>query len=197
MASAVQLDGGVVVLDVGAREDPALADHAADAAHRVRAAAEPEQVDLVARLVIADEKAVGVVDVGFHPVAEGAAGQAVEEIAGADALIVVDHLQRRAIALRDAVGDLHDVGGRRNAVALLVGAVPRSIAAQDQPFHRRPSQRWLASPTSSRTSASVLPDDFSTWKEWSAPSSQCISHGARTVARAFCIMSGRLEPFSR
>src|SRR5256885_8683404 len=38
------------------------------------------------RIVIADEKAVGVADVGFHPVAEGAAGQAVEEIPGADTL---------------------------------------------------------------------------------------------------------------
>ena len=46
--------------------------------HTVRAAAEPEQLDLVARLVIADEKALGVVDVGFHPGAE-ATGQAVEE----------------------------------------------------------------------------------------------------------------------
>src|SRR2546425_2549251 len=75
--------------------------------------AEAEQIDLVAPL-------------------EGAAGQAVEEISGADALIVVDHLQRRAVALRDAVGELHDVGGRGNAVALLVGAVPRSIAARSE-----------------------------------------------------------------
>src|SRR6266851_3081341 len=67
--------------------------------------------------------------------------------------------------------------------SLLVGAVPRSIAAQDQPFHRRASQRWLTSPTSSRTSASVLPDDFSTWKEWSAPSSQSISELLRLARR--------------
>src|SRR2546430_12419520 len=148
---------------------------------RVRAAAEAEQVDLVARVVIADEKAVGVADVGFHPVAEGAAGQAVEEIPGADTLIVVDHLQRRAIALRDAVGELDDVGGSGNAVALLVGAVPRSVAAQHQPLHRRASQRWLASPASSRTAAAGLPDDLSTWDERAAAFSQCISHRAPTL----------------
>ena len=74
-----------------------LADTMCCLQHTVRAAAEAEQTDLVARLVIADEKGLGVVDVGFHPVAEGAR-QAVEEISGADALIVVDDLQRRAIA---------------------------------------------------------------------------------------------------
>src|SRR2546430_5305660 len=137
---------------------------------RVRAAAEAEQVDLVARVVIADEKAVGVADVGFPPVAEGAAGQAIEEIPGADTLIVVDHLQRRAIALRDAVGELDDIGGSGNAVALLVGAVPRSVAAQHQPLHRRASQRWLPPPASSGTSAAGLPPGFSPVDERSGPS---------------------------
>ncbi len=74
-----------------------LADTMCCLQHTVRAAAEAERMDLVARLVIADEKGLGVVDVGFHPVAEGAR-QAVEEISVADALIVVDDLQRRAIA---------------------------------------------------------------------------------------------------
>ena len=55
-----------------------LADTMCCLQHTVRAAAEAEQTDLVARLVIADEKGLGVVDVGFHPGAE-ATGQAVEE----------------------------------------------------------------------------------------------------------------------
>src|SRR6266550_7983405 len=44
---------------------------------------------------------------------------------------------------------------------------------------------------STRTSASVLPDDFRTWNPWSAPSSQCIFQLVLTVLSAASIKSRR------
>src|SRR2546421_393633 len=93
---AVELIRRVVVAHEGPREDAALANHAADAAHRERAAAEAEEKDLVARLVVGDEETVGVVDVVLDAAAEGAAAHAVDHVPGAHALVVVDHLQRAA-----------------------------------------------------------------------------------------------------
>ena len=79
---AVECDGVAVVAHRAPLEDAALADHAADAAHRERAAAEAEEVQLVPRLVVRHEEPVGVVDVLLQPLAEGAAGHPVERVAG-------------------------------------------------------------------------------------------------------------------
>src|SRR2546421_3238848 len=133
---AVELIRRVVVAHERPREDAALANHAADAAHGERAAAEAEEKDLVARLVVGNEKTISVVDVVLDAAAEGAAAHSVDHVAGPYALVVVDHLQRAAgVALRDAVTELHDVGRAGHAVALLVGGVPRPVAAQHQPLH--------------------------------------------------------------
>ena len=63
----------------------------------MRAAAESEDVDRIARLVVRDQEAIGVVDIRSQPVAERAAPDAVSKVARSDALIVVDDLQRAVL----------------------------------------------------------------------------------------------------
>src|SRR5690606_38886267 len=64
---AVKLDCFTVLGNRRAPENAALANHAAQAACRERAATESEQKDLVARLVVPDEEAVRLMDVLFEP----------------------------------------------------------------------------------------------------------------------------------
>src|SRR5918996_134635 len=142
----VQLARRLVVLDRVAPEDAALADHAHDAARGERAAAEAEEEQLVVGLVVADEEAVGIVDVVLQALAERAPGHAIDEVPGADTLIVVEDLRNAPRALGGPVGEPHDVGRAGNALALLIGAVPRAVAADNQTLHFR-----RLTPASART----------------------------------------------
>jgi len=133
----IELERLVVVRGVLRREDAALADHAHHAARRERAAAEAEHEELVAELVVADEEAVGVVNVFLHALADRAAGDPVDGVAGADALVVVGDLRDAGeIMLGYPVGKAHDVRRTRPAVVIgLVRGVPGAVAANDESFH--------------------------------------------------------------
>jgi hypothetical protein len=105
-AVAVQLDGLAIAAHGRAAQYSALADHAAQAPCRECAAAEAEDEDLVAALVVADEEAVRLVDVFLEPGPERAARETVEAVAGADTLIVIGDLRDGAVAFRDTRGEL-------------------------------------------------------------------------------------------
>ncbi len=111
------------------------------AAHRERAAAEAEQVELVAGLVVVDDEPVQRADIVLHAVAERAVGDAVHRAAlGADAIVVIDDLINAVRCARtDRTRDLGHV--RRPALAglliLLVTDVPGAVGAEDDPFHER------------------------------------------------------------
>jgi hypothetical protein len=114
-------------------EEPDQPDQAAETAHRVRAAREAEEKQLVARLIIVDEEAIRLLDVLGQAHAEEAADEPVQQIAGADPGVIEHDL-----------GHPEVVGGTNGAdhldhvrwVVLLVGPVPRSIAADDQSLLR-------------------------------------------------------------
>jgi hypothetical protein len=137
-AAAIERHGVTVLADRCALEDAAFPDHADQAACGIRPTTEAEHEQLVAILVVADQKPVRIEHVVLEPVAERATRKPVEHVARAHALAVVHDL-RHAIgrALGDAEGKLHHVGGTRLAVALLIGAVPRAVAAQNEAFHLR------------------------------------------------------------
>src|SRR5690606_17210150 len=126
-----------------APENAALANHAAQAACREGAATEPEQKDLVARLVVRDEETVGLMDVLFESPTEGAARHSIQAIARADPLVVVHELWDIPVPLGDPKRDLHDVGRARDVVFLLVGPIPRSVAANDESFHAPPRRAGI------------------------------------------------------
>src|SRR5262245_43799997 len=120
-------------------QDAALAHHADDAARREGAAAEAEEEKLVAGLVVADEEAVGVVNVVVEALADGAARDAIDRVARADALVVIDDLRHPGgIPLRHPVAEPDHVRRTGLVVGLLVGAVPGAVAAKDESFHEVP-----------------------------------------------------------
>jgi hypothetical protein len=77
------------------------------------------------------------VDVVLEPLAERAARIPIDDVAGTDPLVVIDDLGRVPITLGDAIGEPHHVGRARDTVVLLVSAIPRAVAANDQSLHGR------------------------------------------------------------
>ncbi len=114
--------------------------------------AEPEEVDLVARLVVGEEEAIGVEDVVAQPTPERPTGEAIQKVSGADALIVEDDLRHSVrVTLGDAVRQLDHVRRAERALLLLVCPVPGPITADDEAFHVT-----VASVRSLRMSSSML-----------------------------------------
>src|SRR5690606_31149924 len=112
----------------GGAEDAGQVDQPGEAAGGVGAAGEPEQIDLVAGVVVVTEKAVAVDDVGIQSCSAEAAAD-LFSIAGAYATAVVEDLAGAPAVHRwygaqqlDHIGDL---------VALVVG-VPGAVQAQDE-----------------------------------------------------------------
>src|SRR5690606_17679816 len=116
--------------------------HEADErAYRERAAAEPEEVELVPRLVVVDDEPVQRADVVLDAGAERAARHFVDGSAGADA-VPVEHDLIDAVPIAGANG-ARDLGHvRRPALAgflvELVADVPGAVRADDDAFHARP-----------------------------------------------------------
>ena len=139
-AAAIERLGLGIELDAVAAQDAAAADHAADAARGERAAAEAEQIDGVARLVVGDEESVDIVDIGVKALAERPPFELVEHVAGADALVVVDDLLRAGGgALGRAAGDLQHVGNAQLArvfVLLLIGSIELALAPVESAHDR-------------------------------------------------------------
>jgi hypothetical protein len=115
-----------------------LVHEAAERAHRERAAAEAEHVDLVAGLVVVDQEAVERAHIELDALAESAPGELVQPAGGAEAVVVVDHLvdatrrerQHRARCLED-VGGLRSTRG----LVVLLGLVPGAVGAEDDALH--------------------------------------------------------------
>ena len=116
----------------------AVAHHAREAAHRVRAAAEAEEIDVVARMIVIDEKSVALPDVAIEPVAERAAHHAINEAAGADARMVVRELRRAVVRVRlhELIGEPHVRRGRVAHGVRRLRAVPRAVRADDDALVR-------------------------------------------------------------
>jgi hypothetical protein len=133
----IQGDRVSIMLNELAPENTAFPDHPYDAARRECSATETEEKEFVVAFVIRNEEPIGVVNVIFQTLAESASGVAVDQISGPYALVIVDNLRRRAIALCNPVGDLDDVGGTRSAVMLLICAIPGSVATKNQSFHNK------------------------------------------------------------
>src|SRR5690348_15204435 len=87
-------------------DDPAVAYEPRETPHRVRAATEPEQVDVVAGMVVIDEKSIALLDVAIEPVARCTTHHAIDEPARPHTGMVVRELRR---AIRRAL--LHELVG--------------------------------------------------------------------------------------
>jgi hypothetical protein len=121
---------------MGLLQDPAVADQPGEAARRVRPAAESEQEELVARLVLLSQESVAAAHVAGQPVAEGAAEDAL--IRGGSDPGLVEELLPAVAARGEAQRDLRDVRRRGHAVTDPVREVPRPVTAHGKPFrHRR------------------------------------------------------------
>lgn len=125
-------------VEIALVQQPDQIDEPGQAAHREGAARKPEHRDPVPRLEVQREESVRLLHVAPQPDAQRTADEAVEPIAGADALVVIDQL-RGAVprAGQDGARHLGDVG----RAAGLIGGVPGAVAADDQQLrHRHPSQ---------------------------------------------------------
>jgi hypothetical protein len=125
--------------DLVPAESPAVADQAGGAAGDVRAAAEAEEEQFVAGLVVLDDEVAGCLDVTRQAHAECLASQALSR-PGSQSQLVVDPLLDFVLGLAvDPEDDPGDVGGTRLAVAFLVSRIPGAVAAQHRTFeHGRP-----------------------------------------------------------
>src|SRR5205085_3753855 len=117
-----------------AREQAGFADHPAQGPRGVGAAAEAEDVDLVAGHVVGGEEAVAGQDVVEQPEAERSAEDAVDAVADPDAAEVEHGLLDPR--LHGGGVDLH---GARDLLdvrdVLAVGAVPGAVATDDEALH--------------------------------------------------------------
>ena len=119
---------------IGALDDAAVVDHAAEAPDGVGAATEAEKEDLVAGGVVLNDVAVVVHDVLVEAFARGARRDAI--VVGADTP-VVENLLRHAVAAQgfDGAGEAEDIGGDV-FFEILFGTVPGAIGADnDSLFH--------------------------------------------------------------
>lgn len=151
-------------------QDAAVADQAREAPGRERAAAEAEEVEVVAGHVVLGEIAVRGEDVVREADADRAAADAVDRAAGPDAALVEDALLGRAVVLGDRVGELGDVA-RRDLVAVdLVGAVPGAVAGDDDALAHRPRSFLSRSIAGTSTTPSLVVG--MRWGSWSPGSKQ-------------------------
>src|SRR5688572_121393 len=133
---------GVLVRYAGEIEQAAARGEAAEAAHRVGAAAEPEQIDGIARLIGAAQPGVGALDIAIEAQANAAAQRAIHQAGiGADARVVAVLLSHAfGVLLCDAGVQAHHVGWRRNAALLLIRGVPGTVTANDDVCHDLPPE---------------------------------------------------------
>src|SRR5215207_9871210 len=119
-------------------EDAAVAHQPDGAASREGAAAEPEEIQLVAGLVVVHQEAVALLHVSGEPNAEPAAEQALPA-ARTDAGLVVQELTSAGLVLiRERQGELGHIRRRRDALVDVIRPVPGPIAADDQTLHCSP-----------------------------------------------------------
>jgi hypothetical protein len=136
-AGAVERERVVDRAEVLGPQDAAVADQAREAPSRERAAAEAEEVEVVAGHVVLREVAVRGEHVVRQPDADRAAAHAVDRTAGPDAALVEDALLGPAVVVGDREGELGDVARRDLAAVELVGAVPRTVAGDDDALAHR------------------------------------------------------------
>jgi hypothetical protein len=138
VAAAIELVGVLDLSHLLGSQDARVANQADGAAGRERAAAEAEEVELVAGLVVLDQEAIAVANVAGEAETQSTAADALEAL-GADAVVVVQELPRAtAVLRRHPEGELGDVGGGDHTAAELIGAVPRAIAAHDEALGHTP-----------------------------------------------------------
>jgi hypothetical protein len=129
----VRLFDAVAVLGL---QDPGIAHQPDRAARRERAAAEAEDVQLVAGDVVVDDEAVALLDVVREPNAQPAADEVLPS-ARPDARLVVKELEvAGVVGVGERERELRHVRRRRDALVDVIGAVPGSVAADDQALHR-------------------------------------------------------------
>jgi hypothetical protein len=117
---------------VPALENARIADQPGEAAHGVSAAAEAEEVKLVAGLIVVDEEAVAIDHILEQPRAKCSADKAPGEIR-ADAGLVMDDLRYAAASFRSqGSSDLEHIGRRGPAFVRIVFSVPGSVGADDE-----------------------------------------------------------------
>lgn len=116
-------------------EQAAIAYETEGAADGIGAAAESQKEELVAGGIGFHQEKVSIHDLFLDAPAEGAAANAVEA-AGADSF-VVEHelLDLVGIGWEDAAGDFRDVAGADLSVVNLIGAIPSTVAADDDALH--------------------------------------------------------------
>src|SRR5688572_23002083 len=124
----------------GRVEQPEACRHAAQAARRVGAAAEPEQEDQVAGAIIAAQPGIAGLDVAIEPDADAAAEDAADRPAvSADSRVVIFLLlDAILVAFGHQIEQPHDIGRSWDAAILLIGGVPGSVAANDEIRHDAP-----------------------------------------------------------
>ena len=118
---------------IGAFEDPAIVDQAAQTSHGVGPTTEPKQKDLIAGAVVLNDVSVIVHDVLVDAFTGGAPDDAV--VIRADAPVIEDLL--RGVALRDRfyrARQLQHVG-RPVAVEVFLGSVPGPVGTDYDSFH--------------------------------------------------------------
>ena len=114
-------------------DDPTVAHEPRETAHRVRATTEAEEIDVVARMVVIDEKSIALLDVSVESLARCTADHAINEASGADTRMVVRELRGSVVRVRlhDLIRE-PDVRGRGAAHRIRrLRAVPRSVRAND------------------------------------------------------------------
>jgi hypothetical protein len=116
-------------------ENPTLPNHATEAPDCEGPATEAEEEEFILGLIVRYQEAVGVVDIVLKPVAECAAREPIHDVAGANSLIVIDHLRHIAIPLRDPNRDAHNVCRAWVVILFLVCTIPCAIAAKYQTLH--------------------------------------------------------------
>lgn len=117
-------------------QDSAVPDEPDRAARGVRPAAEAKEVQLVARLIVLDDKAVARANVARQAIAEHAPANMLTA-PRPDARLVVQKLRDlRVVVKLEAERDLRDIRRHRNTVLQLIGVVPRPVAAHHQTLLR-------------------------------------------------------------
>ncbi len=134
-ALTIELVGLVHSLGALAPEQAAVADEPRQGANGVGAAAEAEQEELIAGLVVVHDEAIAIHDV---LVDAGAGGATAYSIAfGAHALVVIDDLLGAGLTIRsDAACQTQYVCG-----VIAFGTLPGTIGADDDALHLAPSLR--------------------------------------------------------
>src|SRR4029453_8401028 len=132
----VDLAGVILVVLL---KKPDLVHESSGRDHGERAAAEAEEIEFVARLVIVDEEPVKSANVLLDPLSECSSRQLVPLSGSSNSVVVIDDLiGSRARSRQDGARSLEHVGGLRAPRPLVLSfrLIPSAIGAEDDAFHR-------------------------------------------------------------